>query len=354
MGRGWRPPTEPAGQRKTGTFALHTLKDSETIAKLATGLQRFTLPDEFNWIKIFERVAGRGKDNFGQQARDGLAGEFEDRRQYVKAAAAWFSAPTSPQNGKQMSDDVWFCRNAQEQGYPIKVDTRIIASTNRDLEREVEAGRFREDLFYRLNVVHLAVPPLRERRGDIPVLVDHLVHRLNAKLGTHCLGVERAALWSLIGRPWKGNVRELENVLWRVALSGERALDQPAAPPDGSLSVSITVPENSALVAARLAFDRAFLSLVLSVVIVIMGLVALLGLPVATYTLPSGNTTARGVAYWPGEGPIPPRIMFTSGPGLVAVNAITGEAAAGFKVDEMWLKIEEELDLILPPGVIGK
>ena len=103
---------------------------------------------------------------------------------------------------------------------PLPVDTRIIASTNRDLEREVEAGRFREDLFYRLNVVHLAVPPLRERRGDIPVLVDHLVHRLNAKLGTHCLGVERAALWSLIGRPWKGNVRELENVLERAIVLG--------------------------------------------------------------------------------------------------------------------------------------
>ncbi len=103
---------------------------------------------------------------------------------------------------------------------PLPVDTRIIASTNRDLEREVEAGRFREDLFYRLNVVHLIVPPLRERRGDIPVLVDHLVHRLNAKLGTHCLGVERDALWSLISRPWKGNVRELENVLERAIVLG--------------------------------------------------------------------------------------------------------------------------------------
>jgi len=103
---------------------------------------------------------------------------------------------------------------------PTPVDTRIIASTNRDLEQEVEAGRFREDLFYRLNVVHLSVPPLRERRGDIPVLVDHLVHRLNTKLGTHCLGVERDALWSLIGRPWKGNVRELENVLERAIVLG--------------------------------------------------------------------------------------------------------------------------------------
>ena len=107
---------------------------------------------------------------------------------------------------------------------PVPVDTRIIASTNRDLEREVEAGRFREDLFYRLNVVHLVVPPLRERRGDIPVLVDHLVDRLNTKLGTHCLGVERDALWSLIGRPWKGNVRELENTLERAIVLGSNDL----------------------------------------------------------------------------------------------------------------------------------
>jgi uncharacterized protein YfaS (alpha-2-macroglobulin family) len=81
-----------SGERKTGTFALHTLKDDETIAKLATGLQRFTLPDEFNWIKISERVAGRGKSQFGEQARDLLASEYEDRRQYLKSAAAWKKA----------------------------------------------------------------------------------------------------------------------------------------------------------------------------------------------------------------------------------------------------------------------
>ena len=102
----------------------------------------------------------------------------------------------------------------------MPVDIARHRRTNRDLEREVEAGRFREDLFYRLNVVHLVVPPLRDRRGDIPVLVDHLVDRLNTKLGTRCLGVERDALWSLIGRPWKGNVRELENVLERAIVLG--------------------------------------------------------------------------------------------------------------------------------------
>jgi len=103
---------------------------------------------------------------------------------------------------------------------PVPVDVRIIASTNRDLASEVAGGRFRTDLFYRLNVLHLKLSPLRERRGDIPLLVDHLVDRLNAKLGTRFLGVEREALRTLIGQPWKGNVRELENVLERAMVLG--------------------------------------------------------------------------------------------------------------------------------------
>jgi uncharacterized protein YfaS (alpha-2-macroglobulin family) len=92
MGWGWRKPAEEAGEKKTGTFDLHTLKDTETIAKLATGVQRFDLPDEFNYIKIFQRIAGRGKGSYGEHSRDHLAGEFEDRRQYVKAAEAWRKA----------------------------------------------------------------------------------------------------------------------------------------------------------------------------------------------------------------------------------------------------------------------
>jgi two-component system response regulator HydG len=99
---------------------------------------------------------------------------------------------------------------------PTRVDVRMIASTNRDLAREIEAGRFREDLFYRLNVVRLHIPPLRERRDDIPLLVDHLIARLNTKLGTRVLGVEADALRLLVHQPWKGNVRELENVLERA------------------------------------------------------------------------------------------------------------------------------------------
>jgi DNA-binding NtrC family response regulator len=104
---------------------------------------------------------------------------------------------------------------------PIPVDVRLVASTNRDLAREVEAGRFREDLFYRLNVVQITLPPLRERRGDIPLLIEHLLQRLNAKLGTTFLGVEAGALRVLARQSWKGNVRELENVLERAMVLGD-------------------------------------------------------------------------------------------------------------------------------------
>jgi len=102
----------------------------------------------------------------------------------------------------------------------VPLDVRIIASTNRDLLREVAAGRFRGDLFYRLNVVHISLPPLRERRGDIPLLVEHLIRRLNGKLGTAFVSVEPEALRLLAAQPWKGNVRELENVLERAMVMG--------------------------------------------------------------------------------------------------------------------------------------
>jgi two-component system response regulator PilR (NtrC family) len=104
---------------------------------------------------------------------------------------------------------------------PQPVDVRIIASTNRNLAGEIDAGRFRADLFYRLNVVHVLLPSLRERPEDIPLLVDHFIRRLNLKLHRRVLGVEPEALRALMTYRWKGNVRELEHVLEQAMILGD-------------------------------------------------------------------------------------------------------------------------------------
>jgi DNA-binding NtrC family response regulator len=120
-----------------------------------------------------------------------------------------------------------------------RVQVRLIAATSRDLTREISAGRFREDLFYRLNVVPLQLPPLRERREDIPLLVEHFRQKYNARLKKSVERIEDDALAALSGYSWPGNIRELENVLERTILFAERpvirAADLPpslrAAPP---------------------------------------------------------------------------------------------------------------------------
>ncbi|HEX9399111.1 MAG TPA: sigma-54 dependent transcriptional regulator [Anaeromyxobacter sp.] len=107
-----------------------------------------------------------------------------------------------------------------------KVDVRVLAATHRDLEEEVRAGRFREDLFYRLNVVHLRVPPLRERPEDVPVLARHFLARFAERFGLPSLHAPDALLHRLAGHAWPGNVRELENAIERlVALSPPEGLD---------------------------------------------------------------------------------------------------------------------------------
>ena len=98
----------------------------------------------------------------------------------------------------------------------IQVDVRVVAATARDLGAEVARGSFREDLFYRLNVVHLELPPLRERREDIPLLVSHFVERMNARMGLHIAGVSPEAMRRLMEHEWPGNVRELENTIERA------------------------------------------------------------------------------------------------------------------------------------------
>jgi DNA-binding NtrC family response regulator len=98
---------------------------------------------------------------------------------------------------------------------PVKVDVRLIAATHRDLEEEVREGRFRSDLFYRLNVVQIVLPPLRERREDIPLLVTHYVERYAKTFNVEPKPVEPAALERLVAYDWPGNIRELQNLIER-------------------------------------------------------------------------------------------------------------------------------------------
>ena len=102
----------------------------------------------------------------------------------------------------------------------ISVDVRVLAATNKNLEEEISAGRFREDLFYRLNVVPLHVPPLRERREDIPLLVAHFVHLLSSREGVTPRSFEQPAIDLLARMDWPGNVRELRNTIERLLILG--------------------------------------------------------------------------------------------------------------------------------------
>jgi two-component system, NtrC family, nitrogen regulation response regulator GlnG len=109
-----------------------------------------------------------------------------------------------------------FSRVGSTQG--LKANVRIIAATNQNLEIAVREGRFREDLFFRLNVVPIVVPPLRERRGDIPELIRHFLAKINLEMGTDITGIAPEAEELLVRHPWPGNVRELENCLLRAAV----------------------------------------------------------------------------------------------------------------------------------------
>lgn len=99
---------------------------------------------------------------------------------------------------------------------PIKADCRIVAATNRDLEKEIEAGRFREDLYYRLNVISIHMPHLRERKEDIPLLVDHFIRKYALENQKLIKGIDDMAMDALLGYDWPGNIRELENIIERA------------------------------------------------------------------------------------------------------------------------------------------
>src|SRR5258706_2514232 len=109
-----------------------------------------------------------------------------------------------------------------------RVQVRLVAATSRDLTKEIAGGRFREDLFYRLNVVPVFLPPLRERRDDIPLLVEHFRQKYNARLKKNVEKIEDDALLALAGYSWPGNIRELENVLERTILFAEGPTIKPS------------------------------------------------------------------------------------------------------------------------------
>ena len=130
------------------------------------------------------------------------------------------------------------------------VDVRLVAATARDLESDVAEGKFRADLYYRVNVVRIHLPALRERSEDVPELVRHFVDRFNRRLGLHVTGVTAGAMRALVDYPWPGNVRELENVIERamVLTDGTQlgveqlpTLAAPAVRPDGGSPLDLSV-----------------------------------------------------------------------------------------------------------------
>ena len=123
---------------------------------------------------------------------------------------------------------------------PEKIDVRVVAATSKNLEKEVEKERFREDLYYRVNVMTIHLPPLRERRGDIPLLVGHFIDLFNKKLNKSLEGLSSEAMALLLGHDWSGNVRELENVIERaIILAKDRLITPSDLPPSITTGNSI-------------------------------------------------------------------------------------------------------------------
>jgi two-component system, NtrC family, response regulator AtoC len=135
----------------------------------------------------------------------------------------------------------------------LKVDVRLIAATNRDLRAALEQGTFREDLYYRLNVVPINIPPLRERKEDIPYLVDHFIKHFAKESGKLIKGITPAGLSLLTSFHWPGNVRELENIIERtVALSTREMIDAEdisldISPPKAPTGTAPFLPEGISL-----------------------------------------------------------------------------------------------------------
>ena len=129
----------------------------------------------------------------------------------------------------------------------LRVDVRVIVATNRSLETMIESDKFREDLFYRLNVIDIQLPPLRARKEDIPILADHFVSKYNDREKKNMVGISEKAMSALLAYSWPGNVRELENVIQRaIVLTKDDVIDTNVLPErlleKGELTGSVTIP----------------------------------------------------------------------------------------------------------------
>jgi two-component system nitrogen regulation response regulator NtrX len=145
---------------------------------------------------------------------------------------------------------------------PIQVDTRVIAATNKDLGERIETGKFREDLYYRLNVIPFYVPPLRERQEDIPLLAKHFLRLFTLQTGQKRKAFSEEALHRLRLHPWPGNIRELKNLVERLVIMvpGDVIGAADLGFPDTGPEDPAEVPVESTFREARLAFEKAFLA----------------------------------------------------------------------------------------------
>jgi len=146
---------------------------------------------------------------------------------------------------------------------PIPVDIRIISATNLDLKKAVEDGKFREDLYYRLNVIPIHVPALRERKEDIPLLADHFIKKYSAALGKTISGFSQEAIKTLVSYNWPGNIRELENLVERLVVLGKGSVinreDLPREVSNNRSSATSTQIQYKSLKEATLAFEKDFI-----------------------------------------------------------------------------------------------
>lgn len=139
----------------------------------------------------------------------------------------------------------------------IKVDVRLITATNKDLSQLIKKGGFREDLYYRINVVPIILPPLRERREDIPLLVDHFIKKFNVENNKNVKGVQPEALELMMNYEWPGNVRELENLMERVIALTSNEYIQPKELPFSLVNVSKTNGLKESILSGQIPFLKA-------------------------------------------------------------------------------------------------